>query len=369
MSRTRTALGLCTAALLALTVACGTTEDPAAAGTQAAGAAASAVAATTETETSTDSGPGSDAAAGSSVAPSAGAASSAASSATGPVEITDGRGTTLTLEKPATRVVALEWGEAETLASLGVMPVGVADLKGYTTWDVAEPMDSSVKDVGTRSEPSIDAILALKPDLVVITGDSADQAKLIGNSVPVLVTKGTDPTRQLDRLRDDVTLLAAATGTEAAGEKLLADMDSTLVNGKAALAAAGNAGDPFLMADGWKEGSAVAIRVFAKGSQNSDVAEALGLKNAWTGKGDAAWGLAQTDVEGMAAMTDPALRLFYSASEEDVFVDGLAQNPIWKSLPFVKSEQLTKLRTGTWTFGGPASVDFFVEQVLAAYGA
>jgi iron complex transport system substrate-binding protein len=287
----------------------------------------------------------------------------------GPIEITDGQGRAFTLAKPATRVVALEWGEAETLASLGVMPVGVADLKGYSTWDTAEPMDASVKDVGTRSEPSVDAILALKPDLVVITGDSADQAKLIGKSVPVLITKGTDSTRQLARLHDDVNLLATATGTQAQAEKLLAGMDKTLADGKAALATAGQAGKPFLMADAWKEGSAVAIRLFAKGSQNSDVAEALGLKNAWTGKGDPAWGLAQTDVEGMAAMTDPALRLFYSASEEDVFVDGLTENPIWKSLPFVQQQQLTKLKPGSWTFGGPASVESFAQQVLAAYGA
>lgn len=379
MTRIRAALGICAVAVLAATTAaCGTTEDPAAnsggsvaesdvaAGSDlSTGGAATSAAAADQSST-----------AGSSAAGTADPTSSPAGSETAgskpagaPIEITDGKGRTFTLDRPATRVVALEWGEAETLASLGVMPVGVADLKGYTTWDVAEPMAAGVKDVGTRSEPSVDAILALKPDLVVVTGDSAEQAKLIGNSVPVLVTKGTDATRQLDRLHDDVNLLAKATGTQAKATELLADMDKNLADGKAKLAAAGQAGKPFLMADAWKEGSAVAIRVFAKGSQNSDVAEALGLKNAWAGKGDAAWGLAQTDVEGMAAMTDPSLRLFYSASEEDVFVDGLAANPIWKSLPFVQSKQLTKLENGSWTFGGPASVELFAQQVLAAYAA
>lgn len=115
------------------------------------------------------------------------------------------------------------------------------------------------------------------------------------------------------------------------------------------------------------QGSTVAIRMFAKGSQMSDIAEALGLHNAWTKAGDKQWGLGQTDVEGLAGMTDPDLHLFYSASEEDVFADGLAKNPIWMSLPFVQKHQLTKLDKGTWTFGGPASVEFVVHQIVAAY--
>ena len=51
------------------------------------------------------------------------------------------------------------------------MPVGVADVKGYTTWVTAEKLDDDAKDVGTRGEPSVDAIVALDPDLIVTTTD------------------------------------------------------------------------------------------------------------------------------------------------------------------------------------------------------
>nr|BFE86991.1 hypothetical protein GCM10020093_095920 [Planobispora longispora] len=44
--------------------------------------------------------------------------------------MTDDRGKQITLDRPAAKVVALEWGEAEMVVSLGVMPVGVADVKG-----------------------------------------------------------------------------------------------------------------------------------------------------------------------------------------------------------------------------------------------
>src|SRR5699024_9758529 len=109
----------------------------------------------------------------------------------------------------------------------------------------------------------------------------------------------------LDRLRDDVHLLATATGTEDRADQLLAQMDAAIADGSAAIEAAGAKGSPFLMADGWMEGSTVAIRMFAKGSQMSDIAEAIGLKNAWTQPGDEQWGLGQTDVEGLAGKTDP----------------------------------------------------------------
>jgi len=362
-------------AALSLTLAsCGTTEDPASASgpptASSAGSSAGNSSAAVPSSEQTPSASVGDGSASSviSSAPAESSSPSSSASATGPITLTDGIGRAVRLDKPATRVVALEWGEAEMLVSLGVMPVGVADIEGYGTWDVAEKLDPSVKDVGTRAEPSIDAIVALGPDLVVMNGaGGASLADQLAKTVPVLVTTGADTSRQMDRLRDDVNLLAKATGTQDRAAVLLERMASTIAAGKAALGKAGADGTPFLIADGWMQGSAVAIRMFAKGSQMSDIAEALGLRNAWTKAGDKQWGLGQTDVEGLAGMTDPDLHLFYSASEEDVFADGLGKNPIWSSLPFVQKHQLTKLDKGTWTFGGPASVEFVVHQIVAAY--
>ena len=64
----------------------------------------------------------------------------------------------------------------------------------------------------------------------------------------------------------------------------------------------GAAGSSFAMADGWQEGSNVNIRMFGEGALVSDVAEEVGLENAWAGKVDKKWGLATTDVEGVSAL-------------------------------------------------------------------
>ncbi|MEV0677865.1 iron-siderophore ABC transporter substrate-binding protein [Actinosynnema sp. NPDC050436] len=288
-------------------------------------------------------------------------------SAGGPVTVTDSRGKAVELKAPAKKVVALEWAETEILASLGVAPVGVADLAGLKTWNSEVSLDASVKDVGKRNEPSVDAIVALAPDVVVMAEErESTLVPQLEKYVPVVVTKTSDATRNIDRLRDDVKLIAKTVGKSAEGDELLSDMDAKLAEGRKAVEAKGATGTPFFMTDGWMEGSTVSIRPFGKGSLVSDIAEQVGLKNAWTGKVDEQWGLGQTDVEGLSALTDPKTIMIYSASEEDVFSTGLEQNPVWQRLPFVTSKKITKLAPGTWTFGGPASVGHIADQVVRA---
>jgi iron complex transport system substrate-binding protein len=287
----------------------------------------------------------------------------------GPVTVTDGRGKAVSLKAPATRVVGLEWGEVEMLVGLGVMPVGVADPKGYATWVTAAKLDAGVKDVGTRGEPSVDAIVALDPDLVVMEAERGSAVVTqLEKYVPVLVTKGSDAKDNLGRMRADLNMIATAVGRTDRAAQLLADFDAALAAGKQKIADAGAAGRYFAIADGWKEGSNVAIRMFGEGALVSQIGIQLGLRNAWTGEVDEMWGLGQTDVEGLTALKDKDLRLFYNASDGvDVFADGLADNAIWKSLPFVQQRKLHRMPDGIWTFGGPLSGKQYAEKLVQAY--
>ena len=289
----------------------------------------------------------------------------------GPVTVTDSRGKAVELKAPAKRVVGLEWGELEMLVSLGIQPVGAADPKGYATWVKAAPLPADVKDVGTRQEPSVDSIVALQPDLVVMEAErDAPLVTQLEKYVPIIVTKGSDASDNLGRMRSDLNMIAQATGTTDKAAALLADLDKAIADGKAKIAAAGNAGKGYAMADGWKQGSAVNVRMYGKGALVSELAVALGLTNVWTGKVDAAWGLGTTDVEGLLAVKDADAKFFYNASDgNDVFADGLAGNKIWESLNFVKNKQVTKLPAGIWTFGGPKSCMQYIDELVKAYGA
>lgn len=282
-----------------------------------------------------------------------------------PITVVDARGVEVTLEDgPAENVVALEWMEAENLVTLGVMPVGVADVDGYSTWVTASPLDDNVTDVGTRQEPSVDAIVSLEPDLVIVEEGGSAQAAQFEEYAPVLVVRGSDASDNLEQMKANFTMIAEAVGKQAEAEAILDEFDASLADGTAALADAGVAGDGFAMADGWTEGGSVSVRMFGRGSLFSDIATELGLENQWTEDVDAEWGLGQTDIEGLSTLDD--LHFFYHATDEDQWPELLDDNPIWANLPFVQSDQVYPLQPGTWTFGGPRSAEQFIDQVVAA---
>ena len=280
------------------------------------------------------------------------------------ITIVDDRGETIELAAPAEDVVALEWNAAENLVALGLMPVGVADVEGYTTWVKSEELDDTVTDVGTRGEPSIDAIAGLAPDLVVTTTDLPESAiSQIEEFAPVLVVRGADASNGIGQMEQNLEHIATATGREAEATELVTAFEQKLADGAAAIEAAGLGGAEFAMSDAWASGGQVSVRPFARGSLLSDVTEQLGLVNAWTGEGDADYGLASTDVEGLTALGDVEF-LYIASIEQDPYTNELAGNAVWQSLPFVQSGKVHRLPDGIWMFGGPSSMNDYIDAVV-----
>ncbi|MGH3098376.1 MAG: ABC transporter substrate-binding protein [Streptosporangiales bacterium] len=265
-----------------------------------------------------------------------------------------------TLDGSATRVVALEWDLVEYLLDVGVTPVGVADVEGYNTWVSAQPVPTSVKDVGLRQEASVESIAGLDPDLILTETNCGkiDQFKKIADT---LCYPGTDPDGNFAYMRDAFTQVAKAVGKEKRAEQVLDDLDVTIAQGKEKLAAAGMGGQKFAGAHGWTGKGAPVIRLWGRNSLASDVAERVGLRNAWKGKTDE-WGLTTTDVEGLTKLGD--VEFLYVAPEDNVFETTLPDNRIWRNLPFVKHHNVHKLDGGTWLFGGPASTSQFVDELV-----
>ena len=282
--------------------------------------------------------------------------------------VTDARGEKVSLDGPAKKVVGTEWNVVEMLLTLGVAPVGAADVKGYTAWDTAEKLPAGTKDIGTRGEPSVDTVAALKPDLVVATTDLPDSAvEQLERIAPVIVVRSADASRQLDQLTDNVNLIARATGTEDRAKAELASFRDALAAGEKKLAEAGLAGTRLAFADGWVQGNSVSVRPYVKGSLLSDVNAELGLTDPWTLTGDEAYGLASTDVEGLTALGD--VHFAYIANDTDgvdPFRDGLKDNAVWTSLPFVQAGNVHRLPDGIWMFGGTASMEQYVTALVDA---
>lgn len=91
----------------------------------------------------------------------------AVSSLTQAVTVTDDKGE-FTLDKTPVRIVALEYSFVDALAQVGVSPVGVADDNDVNrilkeVREKIQPWQS----VGSRSQPSLEVIASLKPDLII----------------------------------------------------------------------------------------------------------------------------------------------------------------------------------------------------------
>ncbi|MGF6824256.1 ABC-type Fe3+-hydroxamate transport system substrate-binding protein [Microbacterium sp. ZKA21] len=283
------------------------------------------------------------------------------------VTLTDDYGRTVELDKPAERVAILEWQQIEDALTLCVTPVAVADAEGYSTWDTAEVLPEGVTDVGTRQEPNLEALFATNPDLVIVEASSADDeiiAQLEAYDVPVLATIGADAVDPIAKMLATFDLIAQATGREERAQVVTDEFDAYLADAKGDLADADLATTDFVFFDGWVDGGNVAIRPFGQGSLIGEIGEELGLTNAWTGEVDAAYGLGQTDIEGMVAVGDAnLLHTGTEAEVEDDFLSALESNPVWESLPAVTEERVYSFPGGIWTFGGPRSA----QQIIDAY--
>lgn len=283
----------------------------------------------------------------------------------GTITVTDAEGE-VTLPAPATRVVALEWVYAEDLIALGVPPVGVADVAGYnrfvTAPDAALP--ESVTDVGTRQEPSLEAIRALRPDLIITDQNrAAANADQLRDIAPTLIfnTARADIDGYTDMVQA-LNTIATATGTEQRAVQLLQRVDQTVESVRQQIIAAGKEGAPILVAQTFTAQGAPIIRLFTDNSLAIQLARRAGLTNAFDAP-PSEFGFTQVGVEALTQVDPASTFLYVPSGEGDVVAEVLPGNAVWQGLEFVAQDRVVRLDPGTWLFGGPLSSVQFLEQL------
>jgi iron complex transport system substrate-binding protein len=277
----------------------------------------------------------------------------------------------LPLDAPAERIVVLEWTYAEDLLALGVQPIGVADMEGYSTWVNVEPaLDASVTDVGTRQEPSLEAIAALEPELIIgvqfrhepIYDDLAAIAPtLLFNPYPEVGQQD-----QFDEMEQTFRTIAQAVGREAEAEKVLTAMHESFEQVAGTLEEGGHAGQPAVLVQAFSSGDAPALRLFTDNAMAVRIMEMIGLENAWEGEPDI-YGFNTVGVEALPELGN-AYFFYVVQEEDDVFANQLAGNPVWEGLEFVQSGNTYPLGGDTWLFGGPLSAQLIAEQIVTTLG-
>jgi len=134
------------------------------------------------------------------------------------VAVRDGTGATVTLPRPAARIVSLAPHATELIYAAGAGPAVVGVL-AHSDWPVAA---RALPHVGDAAALDIERIVALKPDLVVTWPYTipAQVAQLRTFGIPVYTTDA----RSANDIIDDVERLATLAGTAAAAAPAVAAM-------------------------------------------------------------------------------------------------------------------------------------------------
>jgi iron complex transport system substrate-binding protein len=137
--------------------------------------------------------------------------------------VTDDFGDSVTITRPAARVVSLNPTSTELLFALGAGPRVV----GRSRYDVHPEAARNVPDLGPGIVPSVEHVLAARPDLVVLyaSADNRPAAKSFRAAGINVIALRTDLIIDFERT---TRLLGRLTGTSDAAERLLDSVTTTL---------------------------------------------------------------------------------------------------------------------------------------------
>lgn len=229
-------------------------------------------------------------------------------------------------------IASLDYGIASTLMSLGVPPAGVVSLSDWDRWVVEPKLPASTLDLGSGWEVNVEALVMLKPDLILTT-------PYLDSLLPKL--KPIAPVERLDIFSESggdilpkavaaTQQLARRIGRVEEGEAFLAEADKTFASYRQRLEK--HSPPPVALVNFM---DARHVRIYTKGGLYDNALERIGVRNAWQGAGNY-WGFQTIGIEQLSEVKDPNARLIaFDPVPADV-LPKLSQSPLWNALPFAR---------------------------------
>jgi len=139
----------------------------------------------------------------------------------GAITVTGSYGITITLQKPAERIVSIAPNITETIFALGKGNL----LVGRTDYDDFPAAASAVQSIGSLTEPNIEKIAELMPDIVIASDhfkkESSDKLKKLSIKVIIL-----QKDKRFDGVYETIRDIAKISGAQKAGETLIIKMQN-----------------------------------------------------------------------------------------------------------------------------------------------
>ncbi|MBK0022904.1 ABC transporter substrate-binding protein [Brucella pseudogrignonensis] len=258
-------------------------------------------------------------------------------------------------------IAALDWASAQNLLALGITPVGMPEIEHYNRVVVEPAIPPQVHELGLRSEPNLELLVSLKPDLLIFGSDLLPMRERL-EMIASAFFFDADRSGRSDVLSNGwhaMEKLAARLNRTPAFEAFITSFEQVLSDGQKRLR--DYDGRPLFVAtvlDGRR------MLVFGKNSLFQAVLDRFGIENAWTGF-TSRYGHATINVDRLA--DQPGARLLCVGNSRLVTLDRLASAPVISSLPFVKEHRIA-LIPDILFYGGLPSAHRFARLAAAALG-
>jgi iron complex transport system substrate-binding protein len=255
------------------------------------------------------------------------------------------------------RVVVLTNEGTEALLALGIKPVGaVKSWTGNPWYDHIKDKMEGVKELGTEAEPSLEAIAALKPDLII--GNKLRHEKIYGQLSKIAPTVFSETLR--GNWKDNFMLYAKAVNKEEKGKKVIAEYDKRIEELKTKL------GDKLKMKVSIVRFMAGDVRIYHKDSFSGVILDQLGFARPESQNVN---DFAETGVtkERIPAM-DGDILFYFTYETGDGEANKLEKewinDPLFKSLNVAKQGKVYKVSDTIWnTAGGVLAAHLMLDDI------
>jgi hemin-binding periplasmic protein hmuT len=245
-------------------------------------------------------------------------------------------------EKKYDRIVVLDPAVVEMVYLLGGEDklVGIAKLERSKIWP--EEKTEKVESVGTFINPSLEKIIALKPDLVIESFHSSDaiDKSLSSNNIEIIKIQANS----IEDIFKNFQKVAKILGKEKEAEKIIAEkrqkieeikkIDTTEKKGL------------FILAP-------TPMRVFGKGTLPNDIMEMLNIKNIAAGME----GMSPTLTPEYIIKENPDIILTFVKNPQEI----VKANPQIKDISAIKNNKFVVLETGQILRGSPRMIDYIAD--------
>lgn len=255
----------------------------------------------------------------------------------------------------AKRVVVLDTGELDMVLALGVKPVGAVIAGAESDYpEYLKGKTDGIQKVGTVTQPNLETIAALKPDLIISSKMRHEKIyDQLSKIAPTVFAERTGYT-----WKEQFSLYAEALGKSKEAEAVMAGYYKRM--------------DEFKKAMGDRLGTTRVsllrslpdnVRVYMAGSFSGTILKDAGLPRPQGH--EQAKTFENANAERIPFMDGDVIFTMYYGREKGESLSKIFQNPLWKQLNAVKNNRVYEIDDGIWGLGiGPIAANLVIDDLF-----